>query len=338
MKYCVMIRVVMTYKQVYKYRSFWMGLAILWIIFYHAKFDFRFQIFTHAAGLGYLGSDIFLFASGLGCAFSYQKSKDPLAFLKKRFFRIFPTYLLFMLFWVPYRCFTAQMPLKSVIGNFLGVEYLSMSGYGFNWYYPCILIFYMLTPVLVGVINSKKNLPQFIPVILVLFLISVPFFRVYDFIIIASRLPIFAIGIYFALSFSPDEKVAKKTVILLVMLTLAGFVLLEFLMKNYDFSILWNYGLYWYPAVFITPGLCFLLSFVCKFIEMSESSVYAKLLRLFSGTGSLSFELYLVHIFFLEIYERVFDLKENLTLAAAVVFSFAGAYLLKITKNKLFLK
>ncbi len=43
--------------------------------------------------IGYYGVDIFLFLSGMGLCYGYKKYKSYFSYLKKRFLRIYPTYL-----------------------------------------------------------------------------------------------------------------------------------------------------------------------------------------------------------------------------------------------------
>ena len=55
----------MSFKDIIKYRNIWMGLAILWTIFYHAEIWPAGDFLTWIKTIGYGGVDIFLFASGI---------------------------------------------------------------------------------------------------------------------------------------------------------------------------------------------------------------------------------------------------------------------------------
>lgn len=57
----------MIIKDIFKYRSMWMALAIILVVLYHRGFDLiNFPILNQIQSLGYCGVDIFIFSSGLG--------------------------------------------------------------------------------------------------------------------------------------------------------------------------------------------------------------------------------------------------------------------------------
>ena len=64
----------MSYSKFFKYRSIWMALAILWIVFYHYGAAVSGRIPTNIKRIGYGGVDIFVFASGIGLYCSLIKS------------------------------------------------------------------------------------------------------------------------------------------------------------------------------------------------------------------------------------------------------------------------
>ena len=77
-----------------------MALAILLILLYHNKGALPEGFLKQAAGFCYVGVDIFFFASGVGCFFSYLRDRDPVSFLRRRAGRILPAYLPFILVWI----------------------------------------------------------------------------------------------------------------------------------------------------------------------------------------------------------------------------------------------
>ena len=75
-------------------RSFLMGVAMIMVIVYHL-FCWVYNpigIFN----IGYIGVDVFLFLSGLGLSYSYEKN-SIVHFYKNRIKRIYPIYLLSVL-------------------------------------------------------------------------------------------------------------------------------------------------------------------------------------------------------------------------------------------------
>ena len=72
----------MSKKVFIKYRSVWMGIAIIWIVFYHYSLCPDIAFIREIINNGYGGVDIFVFASGLGCYYSLKKESDSYMFLK----------------------------------------------------------------------------------------------------------------------------------------------------------------------------------------------------------------------------------------------------------------
>lgn len=287
----------------FKHRSVWMGVAMLWIISYHFPFQISFLPLRVFKEIGYGGVDIFLFASGLGCYFSYSKNQDPLTFIKRRISRLAPVYLPFIIVWVSYSYFSGKISLQAVIGNIFAVQGFTNLGENFNWYIAGLILCYILTPFFFGIIEKMKNGGALLGLIAFLLMITIPFENATNGIIIVTRLPIFAIGMYFAkMSESECPVLTCKSISFLFLASVVGFAVLG-MFRLFFGKFLWSYGLYWYPFILITPGLCVFISIIC------ETMIKYKITRGFiwplKSIGEYSFELYLVHIFCLDIYKEV---------------------------------
>ena len=57
-----------------KWRAELMGAAILWVVLFHAGFQFRGVFFDTVQAIGYGGVDIFFLLSGIGLYYSLKKS------------------------------------------------------------------------------------------------------------------------------------------------------------------------------------------------------------------------------------------------------------------------
>ena len=320
----------MTYRQIFKHRSVWMGFAMLLVVFFHAPYRFTSSILKNIHLFGYGGVDIFVFSSGLGCAFSYFRTNNLYRYMKKRLLRVYPSYILFMLAWIPGYCyFFGQMPPRFMIGNLLGIQHFAISQYAINWYFPFIVLIYFFSPFIIEVIQRVKKIYQFLIIIFVLMLFPVPFYGHIDYIIMAARLPIYAIGVYLALHFDQDQKVSKKMVALLGTALIFGLILLKYFHRTYDYVYLYRFGLWWFPFIFITPGLCFLISWFCEKLSVINLKLSEIITGLLSYIGSISLELYLIHIYFLNVYNKYYPEPEILIASAAILSSFAAAILLK---------
>ena len=111
----------MTVKKMISYRSVWMGLAILWIMFFHSDMALNLP-FSYLKIIGYGGVDIFFFASGIGNYYSYNKDGKPLDFIKRRIFRLIPVYIPVILIWCLFSVMSNSISIWSVPGNLLGIQ------------------------------------------------------------------------------------------------------------------------------------------------------------------------------------------------------------------------
>lgn len=143
----------------YKHRTVWMGIAILWVIFFHSGLVVSNARIAYIENIGYGGVDIFMFASGLGVYFSYTKDYDSTAFMGRRLKRLAPVYLPFIVVWILYKFMQGEYPINAAIGNFFAVQGFTGLGNEFNWYITSLLVVYILTPFFGGLID-KINKPQ----------------------------------------------------------------------------------------------------------------------------------------------------------------------------------
>ena len=290
-------------------RDIWMGFAMLWIVLYHFNINLHVSLLNVIETSGYGGVDIFLFASGLGCYFSLDKNPDSFQFLGRRFKRLMPTYWIFMIFWCAYRLILGTIDLPAIIGNFFCVQSLLNVEFAFNWYITGIWILYLFSPFFKGLVDSFKSIIPLIVTIVVLLLVSISFWNHNDWIIIATRFPIYFLGMYTAkVSKDKDAGFTKLQVIGMLLLTIMGFMMLLFCRTKYS-DLCWSYGLFWYPFLFITPGLCIALYYVFKIVKCKPIH------NIFKTIGKNSFEIYLIHLFLTVIYGKFVEegyMEQNL--------------------------
>lgn len=185
-------------------RYLYYGIAILLVVFYHIHCYTNLSIVAPFSQ-GAIGVDIFLFFSGYGLCYSYEKNSLK-EFYWRRFKRIMP------IFWIHFfltviehiSCGETRFTLLEFLCNFLCIPpFYGIGGTFVDWFTAAILQFYLFFPVLYLLVKKV-----FFPI----FLISVLFAMVmlyygnltwqqYCFI---DRIPIFLIGIAFYLY--PKEK------------------------------------------------------------------------------------------------------------------------------------
>lgn len=281
-------------REMNKYRSIWMGIAMLWVVIFHYGFAFNNTYLDFIKKIGYGGVDIFIFAAGIGSYHSYLRDENPLEYIKRRINRLAPVYVPFIIVWLTSHLIFSEGYLSGVVGNLLGIQGFSISGIEFNWYLTGIIICYVLTPYLAPIVKNS-NAKSFAILIVFLVLVSTVFWNDQNFIISATRLPIYCIGMYFAKK--EDQLISKG-------MTVAGGVSFVvgacWLVLSYKYleTYLWSYGLHWYPFILMTPFMCFVISFIAsKLVDIKALKWINNLLR---TIGEYSFEIYLSHIYMME--------------------------------------
>lgn len=328
-------------KNMTMYRSVWMGFAILCVILFHFGFTFNNPILDNIKLLGYGGVDIFVFASGVGCFYSLAKSNEILAYAHRRIKRILPTYYIYALVYFSVNYFmSASLPsLLEVAGNIFLVGWLFGMKNQISWYLDLLLITYLLAPFLYSIVTKPKNRRSIIITFVVLLLFAFTFINQTQ-LMLFSRLPIFFIGIIFGKLSYYEYRVKRIDKILLFVFMIIGLVFLFVALMFFN-DYLSLYGLFWWPFILITPGLCYMISYVSSnFFTRIPKNILNKMI---SYIGSISFELFLVHGLVISITSNLVALNKiqinNFYWLLAMIVSFFGAILLSyMTKliNKLF--
>ncbi len=282
----------MNIKKMLSYRQTWMGFAILWILYFHSGIIFP-SVLNSIKLIGYGGVDIFIFSSGIGNYYSYLKDESPLVFIKRKISRLAPFYIPYIIIWCIYQTLNGTLNILYIPGNILGIQSFSSSGISVNWYLSLILTCYILTPYLASFIKTN-NLKKDLLLVLVLIIASTAFLNDDKFIIVLTRLPIYVIGMIFA---KYKDAHVKNTLLPLSVLFIIGFISLKFFSDNCQ-SLLWNYGLAWYPFILITPFLCYLISLFSMFCEHFKLSFITYMPKMI---GKITFEIFLIHFFIFDI-------------------------------------
>lgn len=291
-----------SYKAMFAYKDFWMGIAIIMVLIFHCGLYPTNRILADIRAVVYTAVDVMVFASGIGCACSLLRKPDATAFYLRRILRIYPIYIPFMIIWIPYQMIYHNMTVNTAIGNLIGIQGIIGNGGEFNWYISFMLITYIIAPIIMPLISKVDSNFKLVIVIVVMELLTLPFWNVNHLIIGAVRIPIFILGMFFGKKVSEDEKIAPKSIGVFFILFVAGAVFLMVAVFIINKS-LWAHGWYWYPTIFMLPFACLVLSYIAKFCEKTRALkwIYIIMCKL----GKHSFEIYLVHIFMLQILKDV---------------------------------
>jgi len=275
-----------------------MGIAMLWVIFYHTKINCSGAV-GWVKKIGYGGVDIFIFASGIGNFYSYIRDCDPVAFLKRRIYRLAPVYIPFIVVWLIYKLINDLSYSKYIVGNLFAIQGFTRNGGEFNWYLTGILMCYLLTPYFAQFVNAHDRKKNWM-LVMFLLLLSTAFWNDHGLIISITRLPIYVVGMITAKN---EKKVlSNQTKVLLAIAFLSGNILLRVVYGAFN-DYLWNYGLYWYPFILIIPCLCLLISYIISVIEEKKYAlaICRPVLSFIALVGKCSFEAFLIHAFAFEI-------------------------------------
>lgn len=265
-----------------------MGIAALWIMLFHL-IDFP------VLNWGYSGVDIFLFLSGWGLFYSWQKNPDAYSFYVKRLWRIFPAYAIVVTGGYLIKWFFLHEPVDYLdyLSALTTVKY--WYGYLIHWYIALIVLLYLLFPFYIRIFRT--NLWGGVFFTLLIAVCDSLFFQYNTMAIV--RIPIFCIGVVFGSMAYKGDSLPGYTLALLRILMVVGFLVTALLVEFYwnNSPILkWDVGLFWYPFIVITPGFCiFYAEFMNKYKQISFWN-YSD--RFWAYLGVFSLELYLIHVGF----------------------------------------
>ena len=265
------------YELITKYRMAIFGFAQLWIFLRHTFYfnDYHYGIFDGLIQIGDCGVDIFMFLSGFGLFFSYQKSQSLFAFYKKRVLRIVPTFIiLIIIFRVIYALMTGD-GYKSLLNPFWWANMV----YNKYWFIGAILILYFSFPIIFKLVKHNIYLSLIVALFIafggLLLLRIVNIERLNQFALYFARVPVFVIGAFFA--YNQDLFNKKKIIILSFLLSIP---LIMFLPKDFQRV---SYGL-------ATIGI---ITYLPLFLNILPQCV----IRYLNVVGLSSLEFYLIHIF-----------------------------------------
>lgn len=299
---------IMLYEEIIKFRDTWMGLAIVWIVFFHSGLKIPVVQFVKASGYG--GVDIFIFASGIGCFCSLSNNSNCLDFMIRRAKKLLPTYYVFMLFWIIYKRISIGITFQRILANVFCDGWFLQLGHQFNWYIDGIWLLYFLAPYLFLIVKNDNSIKKHIIIGGILMLFSVTFWKTHLLMLI-SRIPLFYLGMHFANTALKNEAIEKKDKNLMITAMITGMIglLISFLFFE---EYLDSYGLLWYPFILIVPGLCFIISFILS--EILTRWPKSKLIAILRLMGKYTFEVYLVHILLFDIFKKLIEterIREN---------------------------
>lgn len=286
------------YGRISRYKGVLMGIAILIVVYGHMFYyhsglkDYTVLNITQWYTVGSV--DIFLFLSGFGIYHSLKKNAEPLGFLERRFARLLPSYLPFILVYCGFMLWSGQMNKWQVLGNLTTFGWWTRLGAQFNWYIPTLIALYLISPLLFAVIErDRKKALWLFPLFFLLDAACVDTSLMMG----VSRFPVYFLGMYLGAEAAEGKQPTKNHLILSGVLAAASMIALYFLVTRTP-GIMSKYGFWWHPFLVSTPGC---LYFTTWLLEKHEHWGPTRLLnRGLNFLGGKSFEIYLCHILIFE--------------------------------------
>jgi len=281
----------MSYRILSKYRTELMGVAMLWVMFFHANdlnMGHPLTEWFRAAGFG--GVDIFILLSAMGLVISLsKKEQDYLTFMHRRMERILPAYYTVAL---PYTLFLILYKgafWSALVWNTTLLYYWMRSSGAFNWYVAGVMTFYAVTPLCFRRLRDAKNRERMVGLGVVLsFLLCQLFVQEgYWYVMdVAYRVPVFFMGLLLGFYVLEERKIGKKDALFWVCWFILG---LLYLAGSRIQQEVWIFPLC-HLFLFTTVPMCFGL---CVLFDKLPLGWLRKFLRL---VGENSLEIYLLNV------------------------------------------
>ena len=135
-----------------------MGLAMLWIMAYHAFFwSPAWPWFRDFKDQGFCGVDVFLLLSALGVSLSLTRRQESYgSYLKRRLVRVLPLYFLVSGLYALALRLAGRIDLKTAAWTVSTLFYWLNKPHCFNWYIPALVGFYLIAPPAVRLLRRVR--------------------------------------------------------------------------------------------------------------------------------------------------------------------------------------
>ena len=276
-----------------RYRGELMGMAMIFIILFHVSLP-QSDMFFGLRRMGNIGVDLFFFLSGIGLWFSWTKNPSCKHFFKRRYLRIYPTWLVMAsLYYIPRFRGGDIMAWIDLIGDItINWDFWLHDELTF-WYIPATMMLYLFAPAYMELIR-KHPIYRWLPVVMIMWCILVqyvtPIHNIFGHIeIFWSRVPIFFIGINMGEMVRRKDKLDGASIWMIVILFVATLTSSIFLEQNLH----GRFPLYVERMLYIPLTITTILLLNRIFRRTPKWFNNA-----FKFVGALSLECYLIHIHF----------------------------------------
>ncbi len=268
-----------------------MGMATVMILYCHSGYWCKEMpsMLKSFLMMGYLGVDIFLFISGIGMYFSWNKKneerKSIMHWYTKRYVRVLVPYLFICIPIYGILLWLDQSSLSTFICNVTTLSYwLYHKG---AWYVAMLMPLYFLTPLLIKYLSGQYGWWYFIILTSICYFCALflayyppePNGLVHNIAFVVYRLPTYFLGIALAPYIYRSVKIKKNAIIIISILCLLAMCVLY--MVNMPFEM--------FATIIIIVISCYIFSLPDPLIVNCR--------KVFTKLGKVSLESYLFNIF-----------------------------------------
>lgn len=288
-------------EEVLKYRSQIYGFCAIWIVLHHminlhAIPGFSYIPFVYPfIRMGSAGVDVFLFLSGYCLCLSYTKDPNIAHFYKKRAVRLIIPYLIAAVPYYLWRNCTigaldnGSFNYNGFIQDIIGLSFWT-KGMKNTWFVEAIIIFYILFPILYKICSKKKwiAIGMFMfSYFLIIIAYILPFPEFDNYAIAICRFPAFLLGLILALYYAPLYNNQTLIVFAVLLVLLVGVFPIKDIQESNNLHAIYL----WIPYILLILPVIYLSRFLLEKYEW----------KFWTFLGNISLELYMVHIFMINI-------------------------------------
>lgn len=310
-----------------RYRGELMGLAMIFVMLFHIALPKSNPMYG-LVRCGNVGVDIFLMLSGIGLWYSWSKNPNIKHFFLRRYLRVYPAWLLIAcLHYIPQYLNTpgggySPNVLNLVLNILVGWSFWRVDDLTF-WYVPAIMMLYTFAPFYMMLIR-RQPIYRYMPVVAMVLCVMVQYYppihsAVGHVEIFFSRIPIFLIGINLGAWVKEQRRLDGSALWLLLLL----FVMSITMCIEFEFHWRGRFPLFLERMVYIPLTVC-----GCMLLTLLLGKMPTPVNRALRFVGTISLEIYLIHIQFVLVYIRPLKLGYCLTFLLMTAATLPLAWLL----------
>lgn len=310
-----------------RYRGELMGLAMIFVMFFHVWMPKSNPMYG-LVRCGNVGVDMFLFLSGVGLWYAWSKRPSLKNFYWRRYIRIYPAWLIMAcLFYIPNYINAPGGGYSPNIAHLIANILINWSFWRIDdltfWFIPAIMMMYTFAPAYMKLIERCPAY-RWMPVVAMVLAVMVKYYppvsqTVGHVEIFFSRIPIFLIGINAGRWVKERRTLEGQSVWLIALLFLMSLAMCV------EFEQSWRgrFPLFIERMVYIPLTVCGIL-----LLNLLLRHTPGWVRKALAFVGTVSLELYLVHIQFVLKHITPYKLGYCLTALLMIAVSLVLAWLL----------